>query len=217
MKPVASIIIPAFNHADYLPDAIDSVLAQTLQCEVLIVDDGSTDDTLGMLLTEYADKTGVRIFPMMHRGVATARNHGIRHALCEYVMFLDADDAITPEKIERQVVELEAHPAAGWCLCDVRIIDDVGRKDEPASKRYGYAAMALNGRIDHLLTSRNFIPVHSPLIWRPALGDIRFREGALEDWTFWRELAAVASCCYVPEVLATYNARATGRNRRAKC
>lgn len=223
MKPVASIIIPSYQHADYLPDAIDSAIAQTVPCEVLVVDDGSTDDTLDMLLAEYADKPRVRIFPLMHGGVATARNHGIRHALCEYITFLDADDVIEPHKIERQIAELEAHPGAGFCLCDVRIIDDVARKTELASERYGYGlwthygVMTLDGRIDHLLAARNFIPVHSPLIWRDSLSGIRFRDMALEDWTFWRELALVASCCYVPEVLATYNARVSGRNRKAKC
>lgn len=212
---VASIIIPCRNHAEYLPAAIESALAQTVTCEVTVIDDGSTDDTRGVI-ENYID-TGVRAicFSASH-GVAAARNRGIEYADAEYLMFLDADDTIEPAKVEKQIAMLEANPDAGFCLCDTRIIDEVRGEKTKANRRYLYENMKLDGNISWYLADRNFIPVHAPLIWRPALGDIRFPDGPLEDWAFWRALAAVASCTYLPEVLCTYNARKTGRNRKSR-
>lgn len=209
MRALATVIIPAYQHGYVISDALYSVSKQTVPCDCIVINDGSTDATIG-----HAQDFGAVHIAQEHSGVAAARNAGIERATTEYLMFLDADDTIEPTKVERQIAELEAHPESGWCFCDTRIIDAVSGKDEPASKRYGYAGMNLNGDISPLLAERNFIPVHAPLIWRPALGDIRFRDGPLEDWAFWRELAAVSLCRYVPEVLATYRAGKNGRNRK---
>lgn len=214
MTPVCSIVIPTFNHAHVLPDAIESALAQTVPCEIIVVDDGSTDDT-AKALRPYGERLAWVLRTPNH-GPASARNVGIAHASGEYLMFLDADDLIAPSKVARQIAELEANNDAGWCFCDTRIVDAISGKDETASKRYGYAGMRLDGDISPLLAERNFIPVHAPLIWRPALEDIRFHDGPLEDWAFWRALAAVAGVRYVPQVLCTYRAGKGGRNRAAK-
>lgn len=210
---VASIIIPCRNHAQYLSAAIESALAQTVLCEVIVIDDGSTDGTEEMVDRMETARLW-RYYRTDHLGVSHARNFGIDSTTEEYLMFLDADDTIEPTKVQRQIEALEACPEAGWCIADTRIIDDVRGEDTTASKRYGYAEMELDGNIFRLLGSRNFIPVHAPLIWRPALGDIRFPDGALEDWAFWHALAERNSCIYLPEVLCTYNARRVGRNRR---
>jgi glycosyltransferase involved in cell wall biosynthesis len=215
---VASIVIPTFEHAKYLPAAIESALLQSVRCEVVVVDDGSTDAT-GAILARYAG-TIKAIRQPRNYGVAAARNTGMQVAGGEYLMFLDADDTIEPKKIERQIAEFARWPSSGWVLCDVQIIDTVGGLDQLASRRYGYADMALIGWIGGLLAKRNFIPVHSPLIKRTAIGSARFPVGqALEDWAFWRDLADIASVRYVPEVLATYFKRPTGRNsqKRATC
>lgn len=210
---VASIVIPCFNHAQYLPAAIQSALAQTLPCEVIVVDDGSTDDTFDVAVRYAAD--GAHIVMTPHGGVAAARNAGIETAACEYLMFLDADDIIEPTKVERQIAELEAHAEAGWCFCDVRITDEADRRvDQKASDRYGYGSMALNGNIAPLLQDRNFIPCMAPMIRRSVLGAIRFPDGKVEDWAFLRQLAAIADARYLPEVLATYKRRRAGRHNQ---
>ncbi len=98
--PMVSVIIPTFNCATYLPEAIESVLAQTCtDYEVIVVDDGSTDATNQVVAT-YCDR--VRYFCQENRGAASARNTGIRHAQGEYVSFLDADDVLLPSKLEEQ-------------------------------------------------------------------------------------------------------------------
>ncbi|WP_435552238.1 glycosyltransferase family 2 protein [Natrinema sp. CGMCC1.2065] len=102
-----SVIIPTYNRAATLPRAIDSALAQTIDdLEVVVVDDGSTDDTESVL-AEYEDP---RVRPVIHatnRGANVARNTGLDHARGEYVAFLDSDDEWQPAKLERQLAALE--------------------------------------------------------------------------------------------------------------
>lgn len=208
----ATIIIPAFNHGQYLPAAIACALMQTVPCEVIVIDDGSTDDTPAILQRLLNEHPRLRVFSGAHEGVAASRNGGIDEACCEYLMFLDADDEIAPTKIERQIAVLESDPTLGWTFCDTRIVEVSGR-EELASERYGYAEI---GSIADELTRRNFIPIHAPLIRRSALGSIRFPAGELEDWALWRQLAATAAGRYTDVVLATYRKRPRGRNATQK-
>jgi len=103
-----SVLIPVYNGGRYLAAALDSVYAQTYSdFEVLIVDDGSEDDT-PQVAARYPAARYVRID---HSGVATARNTAVRMSDGELVAFLDADDLWKPEKLEKQVRYLDAHPA----------------------------------------------------------------------------------------------------------
>ena len=107
--PLVSIVIPSYNAAPWLPAAIDSALAQTHSpCEIIVVDDGSTDDSLA-LASRYSDR-GVRIYSQPHHSAARARNRGLAAARGEFIQFLDADDFIAPEKIARQLARLAASP-----------------------------------------------------------------------------------------------------------
>lgn len=208
----ASIIIPAFNHADVLAEAIDSALAQTVACEVIVIDDGSTDQTQQVI----ARYPGITTILLPHGGPSIARNAGIDAAKTEFVMFLDADDIIAATKVEEQLAEMQ--PEVGWVLSDVRIEDAASGQVQLASERYGYSAKQLNGWIKSLLDDANFIPIMSPLVRRSVLGDdIRFHDELVpEDWHFWRAVAAAARVRYVPRVLATYRKSRTGRSRIPK-
>ena len=97
-----SIIIPSYNQQEYLPDAIQSVLDQTVLCEVVVVDDGSTDDSL-----KIAGKYPVKLVSQANKGLASARNTGIMNASGEYCLFLDADDMLLPEAVEKIVTAIE--------------------------------------------------------------------------------------------------------------
>jgi len=220
MKPVASIIIPTFNHRVSLGEAIACSLAQTVPCEVIVVDDGSTDGTAERIhhIGQQRDDWRVNLIQQAHAGPSVARNAGIEAASGEFVMFLDADDVMEPQKVERQLAEFEAQPDAGFVLCDVLIDDAATGRKQLASDRYGYDDMELGGWIRPLLLQSNFIPVMSPLVRRSVLGSwLRFDETkAPEDWHFWCEVAAVARARYVPEVLATYRKGRTGRSRTSK-
>ncbi|MHC5139531.1 MAG: glycosyltransferase family 2 protein, partial [Planctomycetota bacterium] len=103
-KLTISAVIPAYNAAKYIARSIDSVLAQTHPVdEIVIVDDGSTDNTAA-IIKDYGDK--VRYIHQPNAGVSAARNTGIEAATGNWIAFLDADDEWLPEKIKRQVENL---------------------------------------------------------------------------------------------------------------
>mgnify|MGYP003851380213 CR=1 FL=1 len=108
-----TVVIPTHNRAWCLAEAIDAVLAQTYRdYELIIVDDGSTDETAS-ILTGYGDK--IRRLHQANRGVSAARNHGVRKAHGELIAFLDSDDLWQPEKLARQVAFFDRHPEAMIC------------------------------------------------------------------------------------------------------
>lgn len=107
--PRVSIIIPCYNAAAWLPAAIESALAQTHRdIEVILVDDGSQDDSLAV--ARRYESQGVRVISQPNRGASAARNHGLRLAQGDYIQFLDADDLIAPDKIARQLDALAVAP-----------------------------------------------------------------------------------------------------------
>ena len=110
--PKVSVIVPAYNVARFIDGAIDSVLTQSFtDFELLIVNDGSTDDTLERC-QRYLDPR-IRIVDQKNRGLAGARNSGIREARGDYLAFLDADDLWRSDKLERHVVHLDRRPDVG--------------------------------------------------------------------------------------------------------
>jgi len=104
-----SVIIPTFNRSKWVSEAVDSVLHQTLKPrEIIVVDDGSTDDTADVL-DGYGD--AIRVLRLKeNRGVSAARNRGIEAACCRYVAFLDSDDLWLPRKLEDQINHVRKHP-----------------------------------------------------------------------------------------------------------
>lgn len=107
-RTTVSVVIPTYNYGRYVGDAIDSALAQTVPpLEVVVVDDGSTDDTPAVL-ARYGDR--IRVVRQENQGLSAARNTGIREARGEWVAFLDSDDAFHPRKLELQLAALAARP-----------------------------------------------------------------------------------------------------------
>jgi len=111
-QPLVSVIIPTFNRAWCLMEAIDSVLAQTYQnYEVIVVDDGSTDNT-NELLSQCQD---ISVIKQSNQGVSSARNRGVTSSKGELIAFLDSDDLWLPEKLAAQVAFFRAHQDATIC------------------------------------------------------------------------------------------------------
>lgn len=112
--PLVTVLLPAFNAANWLSAALDSVLAQSLSdFELLVIDDGSTDST-AELLGRYAD-TRLRVVRRANRGLVDVLNHGIELSRGKYIARMDADDVAHPRRLARQVTFLEAHPQVGIC------------------------------------------------------------------------------------------------------
>jgi glycosyltransferase involved in cell wall biosynthesis/LmbE family N-acetylglucosaminyl deacetylase len=212
--PLVSVIVPSHNHGAVVGEAIGSVLDQSIPVEVIVVDDGSTDAT-PEALAAFADDPRVRYVRQPHSGPSSARNLGIELARGAFVMFLDADDTIEPEKLETQIRAFDE--TIGWVLCDVEIQDAAKQRTIKASSQYGYERLDLGGWIAPILRRGNVIPIMSPLIRRATIGSIRFDDQQVpEDWYFWIAIAEAARCRYVPEVLATYRHGITGRSRIPK-
>lgn len=123
--PRVSVIIPTYNFGHFIEESVGSVLAQIVtDLEVLVVDDGSTDDTLARLAR--IDDARLRVLRIPKQGVGAARNHGIDHARGQYVAFLDADDRWRHDKLTRQVAILDDEPDVGFVFTNFVRFDDHG-------------------------------------------------------------------------------------------
>ena len=123
--PKVSVVIPAYNVAAFIEDAINSVLGQTYHdFEVVVVDDGSPDETASIV--KRFDDPRIRLVSQSNRGLSGARNTGIRYAQGEYVAFLDADDLWRPEKLEEHVRHLDNNPEIGVSYSTSQFIDEDG-------------------------------------------------------------------------------------------
>jgi tetratricopeptide (TPR) repeat protein len=179
-----SVIIPTHNRSGQLRVAIESALAQTYpNVEIIVVDDGSTDDT-ATLMEEYAER--VIYLRQANQDVAAARNTGIQAASGEYLTFLDDDDRILPTKIERQVQVLTSHPRAGLVHCRFYHMDEDGNL---LSKVGPLPA----GAVLKELLCRNFIWVGAPLIRRQCLERVGLFDEDIPaicaDWDMWLRIA----------------------------
>jgi glycosyltransferase involved in cell wall biosynthesis len=122
-NPKVSVVIPTYNRAATVPRAIESVLAQTVtDLEVIVVDDGSSDDTGKVLGEMFSDR--IRYYPQANQGASVARNKGVEEARGEWIAFLDSDDLWEKEKLEWQLKALEQFgPQCGGCYTDVRFFN----------------------------------------------------------------------------------------------
>ena len=116
--PRISVIIPVYNHAKYLPEAIESVLKQSLKpLEVFVVDDGSDD---GSHLAAQAFGSKVQVLRQEHLGISAARNLGIRRAKGDFIALCDADDLFDPDKLAKQYELFIADPQLQLAFCRVQ-------------------------------------------------------------------------------------------------
>ena len=121
--PLITVIVVNYNYGRYLGECIDSVLAQTYpNIEVIVVDDGSTDNSLS-ILQPYGER--ILIIQQENKGVSAARNAGLLKSKGQWIAFLDSDDAWRPEKLQEQSTYLQ-DPAVGMVFCGVEYTDDSG-------------------------------------------------------------------------------------------
>jgi glycosyltransferase involved in cell wall biosynthesis len=123
MNPKVSVVIPSYNRADKVLKGIESVLTQTFSdLEVIVVDDGSADNTEDVIAKTFGDR--VRYYYQANQGVSAARNKGIAEARGEWIAFLDSDDLWEKDKLEWQFKALEQFgPQCGACYTDVRLFN----------------------------------------------------------------------------------------------
>ncbi len=200
--PRVSVIITAYNHARLLPVAIDSALTQTYPAvELIVVDDGSTDDT-PTVMQRYAGR--VNYIRQENRGVVAARNVGICAATGEFINFLDSDDSFMPAKIDRQIRVFKARPDVGLVHCGFYQVNGAG---QCLNKVTWFPS-------EHILRELVidcFLLVHAPLVrreWFDRVGlfnELPWEGQHAEDWELWLRMAK-AGCqfAFVPEPLIAY-------------
>jgi glycosyltransferase involved in cell wall biosynthesis len=158
--PTVSIIIPAYNAAAYLPDSVQSVREQTFtDWELLIVDDGSTDNTAAV--SAQFDDSRIRYIYQENKGLPGARNTGIRAATGSYLAFLDADDRYHPDKLARQVGFLEQRPEVGLVYASRIDIDQDGNlltlRQAPAQVQLKDLVLGYPFVINDILVRRHWV------------------------------------------------------------
>ena len=127
-SPLVSVVIPTYNRAFCIAGAVDSALGQTHRhVEVIVVDDGSTDDTPELMEERYGSDGRVRYVRQPNQGTNVARNHGLALARGELVALLDSDDIWRKDKLERQLPLFAEDPRTGVVHSEARFVDDDGR------------------------------------------------------------------------------------------
>ncbi len=175
--PLVSVVIPTYNRASLVTKAVGSALAQTYaSIEVVVVDDGSTDDTRERLARDFAGDGRVRYLHKQNGGPAGARNAGFAEARGAYVALLDSDDSWHPWKLAAQVRCMERHPDLGMTWTDMEMIDPSGRVVDPAHLRTMYSAYRLFSTeqiFPRSVALRDVVPELA------AVGDARLRMGEI--------------------------------------
>lgn len=199
-SPLVSIILPTYNRGDLLLEAVGSVRDQTYsRWELVIADDGSTDDSLSAL----PDDARIRTKRLAHSGnVATVRNAGLAAATGSLIGFLDSDDRWRPEKLLRQVARLEARPEAGWCYGQHDLIDAQG---QPAPCRSGPVWHPREGLIaGEIMRANAGVALQSVIVRREIAAGLRFDERLpfADDHDFLVRLALAWPACVVDAIVA---------------
>lgn len=205
-QTLISVVIPAYNCAAYIRHALDSALAQDVDLEILIIDDGSTDN-LDAVLEEYRDYPQIRYFRNSRNlGVAKTRNRGVSLARGEYIAFLDADDIWAPDKLKRQLALIQE---TGMVLCST-------------ARELMELDGTLTGIIIHTKTEYTFrdlltgnqVNCSSVLVKSEVAREFPMHhDDSHEDYLMWLEiLKKYGKGCAINEPLLQYRISSTGKS-----
>jgi len=201
-----SIIIPAFNQGRFLSTAIDSALSQSYgDVEVVVVDDGSTDETPDVLAA-YQKTPEVVVLRQNNAGVGAARNAGFAASSGAFVCFLDADDYYHSERVARQIGRFGARPDVGFGYCDIVRVDSDGVVAD--DYEVGRARPILDGDIFESLLAGGYFPPHTVILRREVFqqsGGFDPALGGHADLDLWLRLSGDGvRADFLPEKLAYY-------------
>ena len=211
ISPLVSVIIPAFNQSMYVSEAINSALEQTYKnIEIIIIDDGSTDET-PHILEKYCNYGNIVLLAHpehQNRGVSKSRQLGVQQAQGKYIAFLDADDFFEPQKVEIQVALLEAHIDAVLCHSHIKLVAECD--DTPDIEKWFFKGSETKKY--HLLSQsdclkRNVICNSTTVARAAVLRKLNFdfkQAFQYEDWLLWLLLSEHGHFIYTPEKLLNY-------------
>lgn len=210
-ESLVSVVIPTFNSEQYISECIDSVLDQTHHnLEIIIVDDGSTDNTVNIVSDYKSDK--IKFFSQINSGSAAARNYGVLQATGIWLAFIDSDDIWLPEKLQKQ---LEFCSNQLWSHTDLYFLGDV----YPEHTRTTQFTEKHSGMIFENLLVENSIATSCVLIKKEIFeefGGFNTNYRALQDWDLWLRVSAKYEVCYHDEPLVYYRVHSGSVSRNAR-
>jgi glycosyltransferase involved in cell wall biosynthesis len=210
-----SVIIPSFNSARFVVQAVQSALVQTYSpVEIIVVDDGSNDDTR-VALSPFFDR--IRYVYQSNAGLSKARNHGIKEARGDLIAFLDADDWWLPEKLAKQWDCLKANPSAGL------IHTDTYQQYEPGGTQsyVDFGKARFSGSYYSELFWCNRITISSVMVTRSCLDKIGLFDEEIvgpttQDFDLWMRIARYYLLAYVNEPLVIYRRHGTSGSQNQR-
>lgn len=213
--PKVSVVIPTYNTARFVGAAVESVLAQTFEdFEVIIVDDGSTDNTRE-IIARFVDPR-IRYVYQENQERSAARNAGIRLARGEYIAFLDADDVWLPEKLALQVSLLETLPAVGLVYTGAYVMEHGRIFTEQKGKHRGRVVKPLLA-VDNIVAGSGCTPmVRRECFDQVGLFDQVSSVIPCEDWDMWLRIAMKYEFDYVPQPLAKCRVHSANTMKQAE-
>lgn len=203
IMPKVSVIVPSYNTATLIAEALDSVFAQSYQdFEVIVINDGSPDTPeLERVLEPYRER--IVYLKQENRRACGARNNGISHARGEYLAFLDSDDSWTPGYLQSQIERLQADPSLDMIYCDCLIYGDAPQ----AGKTFMQGCRSIGPvTFESVLTEQSQIPISGTIVRRQVVinaGGFDERLAMCDDYEMWLRLAfRGARITYYSDVLS---------------
>lgn len=197
-SPLVTVVIPAYNYGQFIAETLQSVQSQTYkEWECIVVDDGSTDDTARVVSAICAGDDRIKYVKQSNGGLAAARNTGNAQAAGEYIQFLDADDLIEKQKLERQVEFLEQHPEIDILFSEARYFltgnsENLRFSPHEPDTAWTPKISAKGNEILSLLLINNIMVISAPLLRRSVTTDVGPFDGSvrgIEDWQYWLRCA----------------------------
>jgi glycosyltransferase involved in cell wall biosynthesis len=212
--PKFSIVVANYNKERYLHTALESIINQSFEdYEVIVVDDGSTDNSVKLIQERSPRFQGKLIcICQSNKGVASARNVGVSRARGQYVAFLDSDDYWHPDRLKRHAEVLDEHADVGFCCGDFNIIQNGGKAESHFKKwvrmdNFPNCAPIAPIQAFRLLVDVNFVGTSGVSIRNSCLKalkgfDVRYRQA--EDYDLWLRSAMITDFYVLPDVLHSY-------------
>lgn len=196
MQTTIAAVIPTFNRASIVSRAIDSVMRQTfLPSEIIVVDDGSTDDTENLISEKYHT---VSYLKTENKGVSAARNIGIQATKSEWIAFLDSDDEWLPQKLEKQIAKISNKRSYKIVHCEEIWVRN-GRRVNPKVKHKKYGGYIFEKCLPLCVISPSAVVIHRDLF--QEIGYFDETLPACEDYDLWLRICAKYPVLFVEEPL----------------
>jgi glycosyltransferase involved in cell wall biosynthesis len=219
--PKVSVVIPTYNRTHFIIEAIQSVLDQTFQdFEIVVVDDGSTDNTKDVV-DSFQDPR-IKYIYQENRGVAAARNTGISASIGEYIAFLDSDDVLLKNALEKKVQVLDRYPEVAFSYGKANVMDENGHLLRLSKKKQEYFCVRKGSEQirKFLIIYGNCIGgsgamVRRRCLYEVGLFDSTFRHGS-EDFDLWVRLAKRYAVAYIEQPVGVIVRRHPNRMSNAR-